>query len=415
MSRKLEDWITSYLKYTDNTEPRESYRTWTAISMVAAALRRKCYFTWGSETWFPNFYIILVGPPAARKGTALRSAIDMLTKVGIYLAANETSRQKLITKIIEQIDTVDTEERIGYMHSSINIISPEFSVFIYGSDDKMIPTLCDWFDCGNKWEYETLGRGDDHITNLWVNILGATTPRSMQTILPADAFGTGLISRTLFIYEDWKNWIPYPTLDETLELPLTLDLEQMCQMAGQFKIGDKEFFKTYEDWYRELDNRPRDGSVLEDSSQRLPTHLFKLCMISSASRGNDRVITMQDFDRANGWLTQMEKKSKYAFQGIGQYSLAGVQARVIRLLAQEKRVSRGDILKRFCTDISLDQLGEIIASLIAMEVCAIDVNTDVLTYIPEDQRGKLKPIQPIVERVLAKDSKHAKPSKNDSD
>ena len=72
MSRVLPDWIDGYLDYTANTEPKASYRRWAAISAVAAALQRKCYLVIGSETFYPNLYVILTGPPAARKKPAGR-------------------------------------------------------------------------------------------------------------------------------------------------------------------------------------------------------------------------------------------------------------------------------------------------------------------------------------------------------
>ncbi len=43
MARQLDDWLSSYLDYTENTEPPKSYNTWVAISTIAAVLKRKCY------------------------------------------------------------------------------------------------------------------------------------------------------------------------------------------------------------------------------------------------------------------------------------------------------------------------------------------------------------------------------------
>ena len=67
MSRQLGDWIDGFLRFTNNTEPRESYRQWTAIATIAAVLQRKCKLVWGRETFYPNLFTVLVGPPAARK------------------------------------------------------------------------------------------------------------------------------------------------------------------------------------------------------------------------------------------------------------------------------------------------------------------------------------------------------------
>jgi len=37
--RKLPDWIDGYLKFTSQDEPRETFRSFTAISTIAAALQ----------------------------------------------------------------------------------------------------------------------------------------------------------------------------------------------------------------------------------------------------------------------------------------------------------------------------------------------------------------------------------------
>ena len=64
--RALPNWIDAYLDYTEKTEPRKSYRLWAGLSTIAAVLQRKCYMRVGSEIFYPNLYVVLTGPPAAR-------------------------------------------------------------------------------------------------------------------------------------------------------------------------------------------------------------------------------------------------------------------------------------------------------------------------------------------------------------
>ena len=106
MSRQVEDWIDGYVEFTDNSESPENFRRWTAISTIAAALQRKCFVEWGTITWYPNMYIVLVGPSGARKGTAMGPAYDMLEELNIPMAANATTLQALIRR---RKDTNHTE------------------------------------------------------------------------------------------------------------------------------------------------------------------------------------------------------------------------------------------------------------------------------------------------------------------
>ena len=88
MSRELDDWISSYLRYVQNTEPPGMYHLWCAITTISAILQRKCRLEWGSLTFFPNMYVVLVGPPAARKGTSMNLARGFLEDLQIKASAD---------------------------------------------------------------------------------------------------------------------------------------------------------------------------------------------------------------------------------------------------------------------------------------------------------------------------------------
>ena len=98
MSRTLPDWITEYLRYTDNTESAAIFHKWTAISVIAAALRRKTWFNFGRIQVFPNMYIVFVSEPGiARKTQAISFGEEILTEInGITLAADTTTVQALL-------------------------------------------------------------------------------------------------------------------------------------------------------------------------------------------------------------------------------------------------------------------------------------------------------------------------------
>ena len=82
LKRKLSNWIESFLQYTDNTEPPFLFRKWTAISCIASAMQRKCYVEWGTSLiFYPNLYVVLVGPSATGKGTAMNPGLDLLCEI----------------------------------------------------------------------------------------------------------------------------------------------------------------------------------------------------------------------------------------------------------------------------------------------------------------------------------------------
>ena len=203
--RILEDWIDGYIKYTEDSEPCELYRKWAAISCIAAAMQRKCFIRWGpSLIFYPNLYIVLVGPAAARKGTAMSPGLDILQEIpNIKLSAQATSLQALI-RTLKNTNSTDYDPETGKQnfHSSMTIFSKEFTVFLGYQNHSLISALCDWYDCDRKWSYETISRNREEITGVWVNLIGATTPELIQSSLPMEAIGGGLTSRIIFVYAD---------------------------------------------------------------------------------------------------------------------------------------------------------------------------------------------------------------------
>jgi len=119
--RKLDNWLDAWMEYTSNTEPPRLFKKWVGLSTMAACLKRKTVFWLGSERWFPNMYVVLVGPSGTRKNTAMSPAEDFINEVGVELAANSTTRQQLIRALRKANDTVvDAETGAMDIHSSMN-------------------------------------------------------------------------------------------------------------------------------------------------------------------------------------------------------------------------------------------------------------------------------------------------------
>ena len=160
--RMLSDWISSYMQYADMTEPPKRYHLWSAISLISACLQRKCFYFMGSIEVFPNMYIALVGPPAARKGTAMDIAYPFLEELNIKVAAEAITREALIKELANSADN-DLDLRTGKrsFHCSLTIWSQELAVFLGYNNRQLISDLTDWYDCKRKWIYRTKNMGED--------------------------------------------------------------------------------------------------------------------------------------------------------------------------------------------------------------------------------------------------------------
>lgn len=357
-TRILNDWLDSFIDYTENSEPPETFRLWTGISCIAAALKRKCKFQFGYLRIFPNMYIVLVAPPGkARKGTAITFGVDLLMDLEIKMCADSITREALIRQISDSKEVDTSIDGKIHAHCSYTIISPEMTVLINQNQRQMISDLTDMFDCGKGdngiWEYITKHHGQDKIHGLWINLLGATTPSLIGS--NPEIIGSGLSSRIIFVYEEEQGKIiSIPTLSpeqEILRKDLYTDLEKINQMSGEFSATD-EFIERWKEWYpAQVRNPPFTDAKLAKYCTRRGLHILKLSMIVNASRTNSMEITLEDINRAIKILETIELKMHNVFSDMGISKEAEIVSNIMREIALKTEMPKSELVRNYLHDI----------------------------------------------------------------
>ncbi len=388
--RKLTDWLNSYLLFTDNSEPPELFKLWTGISVLAAALERKCHMTW-EKAIYPNLYIVIIGPSGeARKGTAVGPGLELLEELGVELSADAVTREALIRRMKNcNVVVADLETETPIMHSSITVWSPELMVFIGRNDDEFVSNLADWYDCKKKWTYETKNKGIDDIQGVWVNLIGATTPSLLGNSLAKTAIGGGLLSRMILVYgDDTMCKIvedPRQTQQEKdLGVDLLTDLVEINQLSGPFELSD-EYLYWYKNWYRAFRKAGNTlDAVLAPYTSRRSTHLRKISMTLSAARSSDMILSVDDIVKADEILLRTEKLMHYGFQNVGRREIAEFIQSVQTYIAMEGKVTSKQLLARFYRDLSKDELKDVLMTLHARNLIELkpgDVEGEKITVI----------------------------------
>ena len=381
------------MELTENSEPPRMFRLWTAISVVAAALQRKCCLRWGSLDFYPNLYVVLVAPSGkARKGTAMIPGLKLLRSCQIKLAANATTREKLIQdlKLANTFDPRgDPTSGVIDVHSSLTVFSKELTVFLGYQNKELMANLTDWYDCDDDWEYRTKTAGIDTIKGVWVNLIGATTPELIQTSMPQDAIGGGLTSRMIFVFEQKKGkLVIVPGLSEKergLMEHLTLDLDKIHMLRGDFQIT-KGFLERFSGWrVAQEDNPPFKEPRFAGYFERRPAHVLKVSMIMSASRSDNFVMDEQDLERTLDILTQTEKKMPLTFSGVGKSMLASTLSSVMAEVAMRKKVTFEELMSVFYYDADKWTMDKIVQTMEAMKFVKVghEGNTQVIVYQKE--------------------------------
>jgi hypothetical protein len=331
MSRNLPDWLDAFMDLTENSEPPKMFRRWVGISAIASALQRKVRIDLGiSLTFYPNFYIVLVGPSATGKGTAMGFSEDIISQIpAIKLSAQATSLQALIRRMKEtNLTDINVETGKQTYHSSLTIFSNEFTVFLGYHNRELIASLCDWYDCKDRWTYETIARKKEEIIGVWVNLLAGTTPDSIQSALPVESIGQGLTSRIIFVVEEKRDKLVIsPTKTEKemmLQQALINDLESISMMSGIMQCTEG-FMKFYEEWCQNAAaNPPFYDRKFDGYCGRRRPHLLKLAMVCNASRTDDMIMTADDLERAAQLLSEVELKMGRVFKGMGRSDIASL-------------------------------------------------------------------------------------------
>jgi hypothetical protein len=370
--RELPDWVDGFVEFTDNSEPAQMFRMWTAISCVAAVMRRKCFLPWGSLTFYPNMYVVLVAPSGGRKGTAMGPGHDMLRELGIKMTAEAITREALIRELSSaQEQYMELETGATVVHSSLTIFSQELTVFLGYNNSQLLSDLTDWFDCRNQWTYRTKTQGTDQITGVWVNLIGATTPSLIESSMAHEAIGGGLTSRMIFVFEHKRGKIvALPWLspsDVELKGKLLRDLERIALIDGKYE-ADETFIGRWVPWYESTEENPpfRDDRFA-GYMERRAMHLLKLSMILNAARTNEMIITEQDFDKALAVLEATEKKMPLAFSGVGRAANVDLLVKVMSEITIRKEASFNELISRFYMDADKFTLTKVMETLESMD------------------------------------------------
>lgn len=381
--RLLPDWITSYLEYTENTEPPQLFKLWSAIAAISSCLQRKCSLFWDEET-YGNLYIILVAPSGARKGTAMTPVLNMLQHLGVPMAANAGSIQAIIKKLRKTAKTYAvpvpgaTAVTKLVQHSSLTVLAPELTVFLGYDNKDLLGVLCDWYDCKSPWVYDTISRDEEPVIGMCISLFGGTTPELIQTSLPREAVGGGFVSRTIFVFGDKKSrLVAYPmrsAAERQLLLNLEHDLEEILKLEGTFTLSER-FFEAWGPWYeKQVKDPPFKHPMLLHYLDRRPKHVLKLSMICSASRGDSRELDLCDLERALNILAQTEPQMPRAFIGFGKNPDADLMERVLRTIAFAKKIPLSKLLEDYRNDADYRTMENILTTLTKMRYIRIDSN-----------------------------------------
>lgn len=286
--RRDDSLLASYVKLYENVETNESYDFWSGVWLLSSVLGRKITVARPQAPVFLNTYVILCAESGiTRKSTAVNGAATML---GAYALREEHN-----LSIIQGGTTAEKLDDMLSHNGHAAIVSSEL-VNLLGKEryNASLPgRLTDLYDCPSIYTRQTLGRGRVDIKDVYVTLLGASTPSWLVRAVNPDVVEGGFTSRCLFIIEEKPKrliaWPDAPTDTGQYQRVLTMlasiseRADEVRQRAGGIHLtptARKVFTKWYEQ--RTIVTDPYGSSF----QAREDHHVLRLAGLLAASDGS---------------------------------------------------------------------------------------------------------------------------------
>lgn len=378
--RRLPDWISAFLDYTDMAESPHEYLQWTAISTIAGAAQRKIYTEFEYFFYHSNLYVILVGPPGSKKGTAIRQGRKLLAQVpGVNLSSDAPS----VAAVMEEL--VEIKARCAE-HQSLNAFILELSTLYENAKEQMTGFLTAIYDGEKDYAKRTRSFGKELVPYPWLNLIAATTPSWLGENMGKTAVEGGLAARSLYVFSDemvLKS--PRPKRAERykkLEAELVHDLRIISSLSGEFEweptAGD-----WYDAWYLDKKRFPRiTDNRTAGYFVRKPAHLVKVAMAVALARRNDLVLTLDDLLVGLAFLDSIEPGITRAFSSVGGNAYANDLERLESQIKQAGKlgISYADLVAANYHALDKKNLDQTLDALMAMQTVIKSITGGMARY-----------------------------------
>ena len=314
-----------------------AFAVWTAVLLIASAVKREAWLKWYPKPLYGNLYLLLVSPPRInKKSSCIMFGERLLRQFPTYMRnhnkrvmknlkviRNKATKEYIVSNMMPdangkgksvllrrlepdgsptQIVMTDSAGKpVRYEKTSeAVIIAPELGVMVSKDryNEGLLQFLLDVYDTHDLWESGTESKGLRKLRKLYTTFIGGTTPEAMRTSIPASVFGDGFLSRTAAVWLE----VPVRSVPEPFEVegaPSVQELARRLAWIAENTFGEFDMTKAarsyYHRWYEAYMHSLRDDPESAGVRAGMDVNLLKVAMWMHAQRyPTDMRITTQD-------------------------------------------------------------------------------------------------------------------------
>lgn len=363
-------FVTDFVLATRGFNTPTKFCAWTALFLISSVLKRHTELDWGMLKFYANLFVFFVAPPAlCAKSTVVNWATDQLLRdFHTYIEDPVVQEMKKLHNLIVGSATPEGLFRLLSMRkkcrvknvfgesipinhgSNVTIVISELSTFLGKSQYKqgLVQQLINLYDCKENDDCVTANDRKKILKNVYVTLLGATTPDGFDSSLPDQITGQGFLSRIVINMMDGPTRAySYPHIVEGG--PTVEDLQKRLAWVAESAIGtytlSERAGKIYDSWYRRYSNQYTKGYGTP-GRERDNIHVLKVALLLRAQRYEDgKTITSKDIKKAIHLIDDVRRDAIETTRGIGLDEHKKKIEIVRRMVRKRKEVTRRELLR----------------------------------------------------------------------
>lgn len=377
-----------FLKLTEQLESPEMFLRLSWYWAVATALERRVFFGDFSRAQFCNLYVLLIGPPAVGKGSAMREATKLVSHY-LYTAPDGTApldpstleRQRLFASLpdtasfellVESLSkltrVIKTSETSVYGFIAAYFALEELSSLLRkNKSEDVAQFLLNMYD-GYEYKYSTRHKGKFVIRNAALNFIAGTQIDFVRQAESAGLLGQGLFSRFLICYQTEKRQLvfDYDNLTEeqvAIQKELQIYLKSLSKLYGQVQYGPG-VLEHLKEWYADEVTHVAqyNESKLQHYFSRRKDQVKRLAAAMHFGESSDLTIGLEPFVRAAGIMRQLESTIITMTKQTGKNPNFPISEQLVNLIKRRPR-SSAECMQFLSSDADLIEAANIIKML----------------------------------------------------